>query len=63
MLYDNLEFDNQQQRANDYKETRIDSNTVLDQYDINYRWNDENLGREINTSLNSILDGLNSLTS
>lgn len=56
MLYDNLEFNHQQQRINDntYDSGKTDTNTVIDEYDINYRWNTEELGREITPiSINS----------
>jgi len=62
VLYDNLEFNNQQQRINDTRDNEKipgDQLTVMDEYDINYRWTDENLGREtITSSVKSVIKGL-----
>ena len=45
MLYDNLDVQKDNLRENERRDKKLPRDTVVDEYDNNYRWNDENMGR------------------
>ena len=58
VLYDNLEFDKSQLRDNEREQQGVPpSNTVMEEYNNNYYWSTENLGRASINALVSIVKG------
>ena len=59
VLYDNLEFNNVELRDVKNEEKSVSTTpTVMEEYENDYRWNDENMGRvDISTLISVVKRG------